>query len=223
MTDRRRFTLITNTNVTLARSTFPPPPVSGIALTGVPTSPEAMLTHPLIVAAIRTTLKKRGVKLQDLEDRIADVQVRVLDRLQMGAEPNDVREMERLCRVVAKRMVANEREKEKGRSVYHVGLVGEPDDYAPLETARQRDPVDQRRLLDILHATLAAAAAPERAFAILDGVAAGETYAEIGTELGLTERAVRYHLEALREDFRLRVIAAGLRELAPRKRGKRSD
>jgi hypothetical protein len=135
----------------------------------------------------------------------------------MGAEPNDVREMERLCRVVAKRMVADERKQQERRAKYHVGLIEEPDAHAPLESERQFDPVDQQRLLDILWGCIDAATNPGTALAILDGIAAGETYATIGAELELTERAVRYQLAAVREKFRARVVAAGLRELLPRR------
>jgi DNA-directed RNA polymerase specialized sigma24 family protein len=175
-----------------------------------------MLTHPELVKSIEKTLSARGVRKQDLADGVADVRLRALGWLQARAAPADLASFKKLCNAIAVAYAKDAQRKRQRRAPYDTGPCEDPDAYvADAYKERQWDPIDTQRLLDILEVHLRAAKMPECAFTILDAEAAGMTHAEIGEELGLTDRTVRCQLARMRDGFRDRVAKRGLSVLAP--------
>jgi len=175
-----------------------------------------MLVHPDLVRSITATLSRRGIARQDLEDGIADVQVRTLEFLRTHAAPDGILEWKKLCNKIAVALAVDTQRKKKRRAKYEVDLCEDPDAYAADAYAeRLWDPVDEARLMDVLAAQMNAAKIPPVAFMILDAEAAGTTHAELADELGLSESAVGKRLRALRSGFRRRVTEAGLSSVAP--------
>jgi len=182
----------------------------------MPRSKQTMLVHPDLVRSITATLSRRGIARQDLEDGIADVQVRTLEFLRTHAAPDGILEWKKLCNKIAVALAVDTQRKKKRRAKYEVDLCEDPDAYAADAYAeRLWDPVDEARLMDVLAAQMNAAKIPAVAFMILDAEAAGTTHAEVAEELGLSEGAVGKRLRALRGGFRRRVAEAGLSSLAP--------
>jgi DNA-directed RNA polymerase specialized sigma24 family protein len=186
--------------------------------TAMPRSkPTTMLVHPEFVSAITATLRRRGVRHQDLEDGVADVQVKMLEYFRTHAAPEGIAEWVKLGNAIAVAQAVDAHRKRKRRSKYDVDLCEDPDAYAgDAHDERLWDPVDQARLMDVLAATMKAAKVPEVAFMILDAEAAGTKLAEVAAELGLSESAVGKRLAVMQKGFRHRVLLAGLSSLTPR-------
>jgi DNA-directed RNA polymerase specialized sigma24 family protein len=148
------------------------------------------------------------------------VRLRALGWLQARAAPADLASFKKLCDAIAVAYAKDAQRKRQRRAPYDTGPCEDPDAHvADAYKERQWDPIDTQRLLDILEVHLRAAKVPECAFTILDAEAAGVTHAEIGEELGLTDRTVRCQLARMRDGFRDRVATRGLSVLAPPARG----
>jgi len=170
------------------------------------------LTDHKLVRALRCTLAARGIRSQDLDDAVADIQLRMLERLEHNPAPQDLVECTKLCNAIAVAYAADAHRRSRRRARFDIPIAGDADadDYSAEEAGETdlRDPVDLRRLADALQVHIAETNTPDLALAILDGVANGMNHAELSRELGLTEIAVRRRLAALRREFRARLEAA---------------
>jgi DNA-directed RNA polymerase specialized sigma24 family protein len=169
-----------------------------------------ILADPKVVRAITVTLLHFGMKRQELEDGIAEVQMRTIDYLTDKPLPEGMEEWTALCATIAKNWRLNEKEKEKTQKKYDAGLCEEPDAHLPLPTEVRRDGVDAGRMLRVLEAQFEAGEMPPRGDEILDCVQAGMTSEEIGAELGLSAQTVRNRLLTIRKRFAKRLAMLGL-------------
>ena len=97
------------------------------------------------------------------------------------------------------------------RARVDAGLCEDPDEYTHLEYgACARDPIDTRRLLDVLADLFRAGEMPEHGVEILDCVQAGMTCEEIGEELRIPATTVQGRLQRMRRKFRVRLSLLGI-------------
>ncbi len=114
--------------------------------------------------------------------------------------------MKALCAKIARDYAVDCIRKKKFRDRYDVGLCEFPDDYSPPgPSGEQRDPVDAARQLEEAAALFREGIMPEDGVDILEGVASGCSYPEIGEDLGISARAVRGRLNTMRKRFRERL------------------
>jgi DNA-directed RNA polymerase specialized sigma24 family protein len=202
-----------------------PPPVGATNDNGdVPPTDFARLTDPRVVRSITATLARRGIAGQDLEDGVADVQVKALEFLRTHRAPETIDEWKMLCNKIAADYATDALRKKRKRARYDVDLCEDPDAYlADPHMERERDAIDRGRLLQIVEEQLRAAKIPGHAFGILDAEATGTRHAEVAEELGLTATVVRNRLFAMRQDFRERVAARGMSDLLPQRAQTRQE
>jgi DNA-directed RNA polymerase specialized sigma24 family protein len=171
----------------------------------------SMIHHPEVVRPIKTTLRSFGVRKQDLEDGIAEVQTRTLEYLRGKPLPTELEQWVALCVTITRSWRLDEKKKAKTDRKYCEGLCEDPDDRIGIEAGPgERDAVDARRLIRELQKQFDAGELPEKGDEILDCVQAGMKHTEIAVELGMTERAVRWRLERMRELFQARLVRLGL-------------
>ncbi len=171
----------------------------------------SMIHHPEVVRPIQTTLRSFGVKKQDLEDGVAEVQTRTLEYLRDKPLPTELEQWVALCVTITRNWRLDEKKKAKTDKKYCEGLCEDPDQRIGLEPgADERDLVDARRMLDELQKQFDAGEMPEKGDEILDCVQAGMKYPEIAEELGLTADTVRMRLRRMRDLFNERLAKLGL-------------
>jgi DNA-directed RNA polymerase specialized sigma24 family protein len=175
------------------------------------------LADPKVIHAIRATLHARGMARGELDDGVADVQVKALELLVTRDAPRDLEEWKKLCNKIAVDCAIDALRKKARRARYEDDLCEDPDAHAAdLHREKERDPVDMERLLAIIEEQLRAARIPEISFTILDGEAVGASHAEIAAELRITRDNVRAILLRMRKEFRERNTSRGVGELLPR-------
>jgi DNA-directed RNA polymerase specialized sigma24 family protein len=171
----------------------------------------AMIHHPEVVRPIKTTLRSFGVKKQDLEDGVAEVQTRTLEYLRGKALPTETEQWVALCVTITRSWRLDEKKKQKTDEKYCEGLCEDPDQRIGIEPeVGGRDVLDARRMVRELEAQFDAGEMPEKGDEILDCVQAGMKYPEIAAELGLTKETVRWRLRDMRELFKARLGKLGL-------------
>jgi RNA polymerase sigma factor (sigma-70 family) len=170
-----------------------------------------MLIHPTVIHAITGTLRNYGVREQEIEDGVAEVQTRTLEYLEGRPHPASLAEWAALCVTVAKHWRMDENEKLKTQRKYCVGLCEDPDAHGGLERAgTQPDAVDAGRMMEVLRDQFEAGEMPDKGEEILDCVQAGMDYQETAAELGISAEAVRKRLKRMRELFKGRLGALGM-------------
>jgi DNA-directed RNA polymerase specialized sigma24 family protein len=178
----------------------------------LPTNPNALLAHPEVTRAIEGTLHNHGLARQELRDGVAQVQMRALGALRNKPRPADLGGWKALCCTIAERLVVKDRQREAKRGRFHDGLSDEADKHAPVERSpgKVEDPVDVARQREALEGQFEAGDMPEHGEEILDGIAAGESYKDIGAELGLTEAQVARRLLRMRKLFKAKLASLGM-------------
>jgi len=138
------------------------------------------LADPKVIHAIRATLYARGMARGELDDGVADVQVKALELLVTRDAPRDLEEWKKLCNKIAVDCAIDALRKKARRARYEDDLCEDPDAHAAdLHREKERDPVDMERLLAIIEEQLRAARIPEISFTILDGEAVGVSHEEM--------------------------------------------
>ena len=171
----------------------------------------SMIHHPEVVRPIKTTLRSFGVKKQDLEDGVSEVQTRTLEYLRGKPLPTEIEQWVALCVTITRSWRLDEKAKQKTDEKYCEGLCEEPDQSIGIEPETGgRDPLDARRMVRELEQMFEAGEMPEKGDEILDCVQAGMKYPEIAAELGITERAVGWRLGRMRELFEARLGKLGM-------------
>jgi len=171
------------------------------------------LPHPAVARCICRILSAQGIPKCDIEDALQDVYVKALAAFRKGKPvPVDLRGMKNLCAAIARNYVIDKlREAAQRERDGYAGLCEDADEFTPLEYGAERgDPVDARRQLDVLVQLFREGRMPEHGVDILEGVAAGCSYNEIGMDLGITERAVEGRVGTMRDLFRARMARLGL-------------
>ncbi len=172
------------------------------------------LPHPETARAICGALAMTGMPYQELEDGMQDVFVRALKAFRRTVPPPaqvpaTLEEMKNFCAAIAKNHVKNKhRDAARRRKLGYVGTCErDADEYTPLEygAPQQRDPVDARRQLEAAAQLFREGRMPEHGVDILEGVAAGCTYKQIGSDLGITDRAVEGRMGTTRDAYRKRM------------------
>jgi DNA-directed RNA polymerase specialized sigma24 family protein len=152
----------------------------------------------------------------ELDDGVADVQVKALELLVTHDAPRDLEEWKKLCNKIAVDCAIDALRKKARRARYEDDLCEDPDAHAAdRHREKERDTVDMERLLAIIEEQLRAARIPKISFTILDGEAVGVSHEEMARELGITRGNVRLILLRMRRELRERSRERGLEELLP--------
>jgi DNA-directed RNA polymerase specialized sigma24 family protein len=118
--------------------------------------------------------------------------------------------MKALCAKIARDHAIDLLRKADKRRRDFVGRC-DPDEYTPLEYgAKQRDPVDAGRQLEVLAQLFRERRMRRDGVDILEGVASRCTHQEIAEDLGITDQAVKGRLGTMRRVFRARMARLGL-------------
>ena len=132
----------------------------------------AFIVDPIVIHPLRGYLCKNGVRAQELDDTVAEVQVRAVDALQDRKPPTDVAGWQKFLITIARNLLIDRQRETKVAEKYDTGLCDKPDEYAPFApSGEQRDPVDARRQLAVLLHLFEAGEMPEMGREILEGVA----------------------------------------------------
>ena len=170
-----------------------------------------MLIHPTVIRAITGTLRKYGVRREEIEDGVIEVQTRTLEYLRDKPQPDAVEEWAAVCVTVAKHWRMDENEKRKTEKKYCAGLCEDPDQHVGLETAVElRENVDAKRMVEVLRQQFEAGEMPEKGDEILDCAQAGLDYQQTAAELGISAEAVRKRLKRMRALFKARLGTLGM-------------
>jgi DNA-directed RNA polymerase specialized sigma24 family protein len=171
-----------------------------------------MIHHPEVVRPIKTTLRSFGVRRQDLDDGVAEVQTRTLEYLRGKAMPTEIEQWVALCVTITRSWRLDEKKKAKTDKKYCDGLCEDPDERIGIEPdGNGRETLDARRMVNELRKQFDAGEMPEKGDEILDCLQAGMKYPEIAAELGITTETVRLRLRRMRERFRVRLRKLGLK------------
>jgi DNA-directed RNA polymerase specialized sigma24 family protein len=176
--------------------------------------PRPFVAHPDVVASMMTTLLRRGIPANELQDAVAEVQLRALEARTLATATVDVRGWRRVCAKIAAEYAIDESRKRASRATYHAGLSGEADGTA----ADQESPhevAERQPLLGALQELVLTGELPDHALAILHAEAADAPPRVVARELGLTGRAVARKLQTIRRVLREHVEQRGLVETRP--------
>jgi DNA-directed RNA polymerase specialized sigma24 family protein len=172
-----------------------------------------MLVDPAVDGAVRGTLVRMGWSEQDLGDGLQEVRLRAVRAFARGLKPPEtVAGMRALCvRIASNYTISLGRKEAVAEKHGDAGLCEDPDEHVPLVAVyEQRDPVDAARQLELAADLFRQGRMPEHGVDILEGVAAGCTYGEIGEDVGLTERAVEGRLRTMRRVFLAKIRERGM-------------
>jgi len=168
-----------------------------------------LLTARSVNRAIGGVLRRNGWPKEELEDGLGDVRVKVVAAIARGAPPPaTVRKMRAFCAKIARDLAIDRLRKKATEQEWCDGLCEDPDEYAPiLPSGEQRDPVDAARQLEVAAELFREGRMPQDGVEILEGIASGCTFGEVGKELGITDRAVEGRLKTMRTRFREQIDA----------------
>jgi len=170
-----------------------------------------LIHHADVIHPIKTTLRSFGVRKQDLEDGVAEVQTRTLEHLKGKPLPETLEQWVALCTTIARHWRLKEKEKQATEQKYCTGLCEEPDDYVGIEPPVHRpDVVDAGRMVAALQEMFDAGEMPDKGDEILDCIQAGMSGPKTALELGITLDAVRRRLDRMRELFEKRLTTLGM-------------
>ena len=172
---------------------------------------QTLLVHAEVIKAIEGTLVRRGIDAQELPDAVAEVHRRALEAATRGHAPLEVAALRALCTRIARDYAIDTARCHKARSLYNLGPCEDPDEHADERTLSWgQDPVDEKRMVDILRGQITNGEMPEHAVPILEAEAEGVARGVVAEELGLTAWTVEGRLRAMRKRFRARLAELGV-------------
>jgi hypothetical protein len=171
----------------------------------------ALVARAEVVAAIQGTLRVHRVPSREMDDAVADVQMRAIALARRGAMPATLQQWKSLARSVAVRWAQNRRRQLRDRRKYNAGLCEDADVYmSPTLHWEHRDPVDTKRYLTVLKELFDSGKMPELGEEILQDAADEVPAKETAAELGLTDSVVRGRLFRMRATFAARLAGLGM-------------
>lgn len=166
---------------------------------------------PAVTTPVRKYLCFHGVPQHEMDDTVAEIQVRALEAVDGGASPKNVGEWQKLVIRIARNYLIDQARREKVADKYDDGLTDEADEHVPIEPSGEpRDPVDARRQLAVLLEMFDRGEMPELGREILEAVADRVKIPQIGRELGLPAKEVRKRLRTMRGRYFKRLGALGM-------------
>lgn len=122
----------------------------------------AFIADFIVIDSLRGYLCKNGVRAQELDDTVAEVQVRAVEALQDRKPPKDVADWQKFLITIARNLLIDGQRETKVAEKYDAGLCDKPDEHVPfLPSGERRDPVDARRQLAVLLHLFEAGEMPE--------------------------------------------------------------
>jgi len=173
--------------------------------------PADQLAHPEVTAAISRILRSAGIRAQDMEDGVANVQVKVLKSLSKKPFvkwPQDPGAWKGLAITSTKTYLIDRwrkaaRDKKKG----DVGLKVEDADTFELimRRASERHPLDHQRALQLVEQVLGETSNRALMERILEAIVNDESHVQVAEEMGLKPQQVADKWRFFRADFRAKV------------------
>ena len=111
-------------------------------------STTALLTHPDVLASLTGLLVKRGIRRDELEDAVAEVQLRALETVKDSDPPAEIPAWKALCNRIALRYLVDRHRRAKVRDQYEGDLCENPDAHSRLDPGELHDPIDARKQLE---------------------------------------------------------------------------
>jgi DNA-directed RNA polymerase specialized sigma24 family protein len=168
------------------------------------------MVDPENTGVIHRSLLEHGTPRRDLEDTTQDVYVTLLEAFARGVAPADLGEMMAFSTKVARDHAIDVLRK-KESDARDLAAECERSEYHPLRPIyEQRDPVDAGRQLEALAQLFRDGKMPEHGVDILEGVASGCSYAELGEALALTADSVESRMRQMKKVYRRRMVKLGL-------------
>lgn len=173
-------------------------------------TPAELMIDPANTRVIRRTLVVYGTSKRELDDTMHDVYVTLLEAFARGVAPADLGEMMAFSTKVAKDHAIDVLRKKESDA----RDLAEPcaaSEYYPLRrVVEQRDAAEAGQQLEALAQLFREGKMPEHGVDILEGVASGCTYADIGEGLSLTAASVEARMRQMRKVYRRRMVKLGL-------------
>jgi DNA-directed RNA polymerase specialized sigma24 family protein len=175
-----------------------------------PLTPAQLMVEPENTRVIRRTLLQHGTSKRELDDTTHDVYVKLLEAFARGIAPADLGEMMAFSTKVAKDHAIDVLRKKESdaRDLAEPCAAGEY--YPPRRVIEQRDAVEADRQLEALAQLFRDGKMPEHGVDILEGVASGCSYADIGEALSLTAASVEARMRQMRKVYRRRMVKLAL-------------
>jgi DNA-directed RNA polymerase specialized sigma24 family protein len=171
------------------------------------------LPHPEVARAICGTLRACGVHRCDVEDRLQDVDAKVLTAFRGGGAvpPPDLRAMKAYCATAAKNLVIDLR-REAAKRERDLAETCERDEYGIGEPdcAEPHDRLDTGKQVEVLASLFREGLMPRDGVFILEGVAAGRSCAEIAKDLKIGRELVKWRMRKMRQIWRERMETLGM-------------
>ena len=172
-----------------------------------------LLTHATVTGTIVRIVRCAGIRKQEHEDAVGDVQLRILHSLRNKPQllwPKTVEAWKGLAISATKSFLFDRWKKAKRRAkLGDVGVVVEDAGEHAAETRRlsERDPLDQAKAMRLLGDFLEEGKKGDLDARILDALLDDKDQAEIAAELGLTHQQVRDRIRVMRAAFGAKVTA----------------
>ena len=175
------------------------------------TTMHTLMFHSDVTRATTGYLCKHGTLREELYDALAEVQTRALEALEGRSPPKDVDGWQKLLITIARNYLVDRNKGARVAAKHVPATCEDPDAYpAPVPSGERRDPVDQRRQLQVLHGHVRAGRDAGDGEEILDAVADGVKVPAIGRELGLPAKEVRARLRVMRRKYFRRLAGMGM-------------
>jgi DNA-directed RNA polymerase specialized sigma24 family protein len=176
-----------------------------------------ILADKAVDRAVRRVLVGNGWLEQDVPDGIGEVRLRAVLAFHRGVKPPETaKHMKAFCAKIARDYAVDCLRKKETRDRYSPGLCEDPDEHGPVPpSGEQRDPVDAARQLEVAAELFREGRMPKGGVDILEGVASGCSYKEVGADQGITSNAVQGRLKTMRKLFRRRIGERGIFDRDP--------
>jgi DNA-directed RNA polymerase specialized sigma24 family protein len=175
-----------------------------------PADTDALLHHPEVVRVIRAIVLEFGIRDQDAEDGIADVQMRALETTEPRDRPTDVRGWKALVRKVAYNVGREIVGRLCRRGKVNAGPTDGADEHATKSERSILEPHERAAIRAIVEDVLRAQAGGKHTGVMLAGMMTGAPPREMAQEAGIPSSQMRKQSSAFREMMRSRLVQAGV-------------
>jgi DNA-directed RNA polymerase specialized sigma24 family protein len=170
----------------------------------------ALLAHRENAKLICWTLLRYGWPRQDVEDGRQDVYVKALESFQGKPPPDTLERMMALCSVIAKNHAIDAKREAAARRA-DLEAPCKRADYGLVEReVPRRDSVDAGKQLELLADLFREGEMPKDGVDILEGVASGRSYDEIGQALAITKESAEARMRQMKKVWRRRLVKLGM-------------
>jgi DNA-directed RNA polymerase specialized sigma24 family protein len=160
---------------------------------------EDVCNHPEILALTRAIFREHGMPEQDMEDHIQETQLRVS---KVEPFPETIDGAKALYRKIAHDVGVSWLRMRDARRNTNVGATDQADEHADSKRVGSLEPLDARRA-----AAAAASSQTDQQLELVDRRLAGESFADIGRDRGVTSDKVEREFQDVKKTARKALVA----------------